>query len=110
MQKLIGVLCLTLGITAFTFAGGSSEEERVMENTNTSVAESESNSQEDKNIDKELLKYLTPGEQELVEAYHVGDSFPVTLTEEEWRSRLDDFQYNVLREHGTERAFHGTTV
>ena len=33
-----------------------------------------------------------------------GD-FPFTLTEAEWRERLDDMQYYVLREHGTERSF-----
>eukprot|EP00873_Tetraselmis_striata_P032347 jgi/Tetstr1/452611/TSEL_039647.t1 len=33
-----------------------------------------------------------------------GD-FPFTLPEAEWRERLDDMQYYVLREHGTERSF-----
>ncbi|MFW6328657.1 MAG: peptide-methionine (R)-S-oxide reductase MsrB [Alkalispirochaetaceae bacterium] len=31
--------------------------------------------------------------------------FPVDLSEQEWRERLDDFAYYVLREDGTERAF-----
>lgn len=31
--------------------------------------------------------------------------FPFTLTEAEWRERLDEMEYYVLREHGTERAF-----
>lgn len=31
--------------------------------------------------------------------------FPFVLTEAEWRERLDEMQYYVLREHGTERAF-----
>ena len=31
-------------------------------------------------------------------------SFPVALSEEEWRHKLSAAQYRVLREHGTERA------
>ena len=30
--------------------------------------------------------------------------FPVSLSEDEWRKRLDKEQFYVLREHGTERA------
>src|SRR5690348_335921 len=33
-----------------------------------------------------------------------GKSFPVALSEEEWRRKLSAAQYRVLREHGTERA------
>ncbi len=32
---------------------------------------------------------------------------PVQKTDEEWREQLDPEQYNVLRQHGTERAFTG---
>lgn len=31
--------------------------------------------------------------------------FPFVLSEEQWRARLTEMQYYVLREHGTERAF-----
>ncbi len=31
--------------------------------------------------------------------------YPVELTERQWQRRLDDLQFNVLREDGTERAF-----
>ncbi len=31
--------------------------------------------------------------------------FPVQRTDEEWRERLTDLQYNVTRQQGTERAF-----
>ena len=33
--------------------------------------------------------------------------YPVELNEEEWKQRLSDFEYHVLREKGTEPAFSG---
>ena len=33
------------------------------------------------------------------------DSFPYTLSEAQWRKRLTDAEYRVLREEGTERAY-----
>jgi len=33
--------------------------------------------------------------------------FPITLSEQEWKQRLGEFEYYVLREKGTERAFTG---
>jgi peptide-methionine (R)-S-oxide reductase len=33
--------------------------------------------------------------------------YPTTLSEEEWQRRLGAFEYHVLREKGTERAFTG---
>jgi len=33
-----------------------------------------------------------------------GNTFPVSLTDDEWRKKLSAEQYRVLRKHGTERA------
>ena len=33
--------------------------------------------------------------------------YPITLSDQEWKQRLDEFEYYVLREKGTERAFTG---
>lgn len=35
------------------------------------------------------------------------NGFPVQRTEAEWRERLTPLQYQVTRQHGTERAFSG---
>jgi peptide-methionine (R)-S-oxide reductase len=66
-----------------------------------------SDGRDDRSPDRDLLAYLTPNERKLVEEYPAPESFAVELSEEEWRSRLTDFQHFILRDHGTERAFSG---
>jgi peptide-methionine (R)-S-oxide reductase len=34
-------------------------------------------------------------------------NYPITLSESEWKQRLSEFEYYVLRQKGTERAFTG---
>ena len=53
----------------------------------------------------------TPGDYDydlsdrVVYAENADLQYPITLEEETWQSFLDDFEYYILREKGTERAF-----
>lgn len=99
-QKSFFVLAAVFSAVLPLFAGGEAEAASSTDITNPGESE-------DSNIDRQLMKFLSPREKELVEQFPADGSFPVTLSDEEWRERLDDFQFNVLREKGTERAFSG---
>lgn len=103
--KLIPALLLLVVLPLS--AGGAGESTERMEDTSDSSRQQTVSSEEDMNIDQEVLQYLSPSERELVVEYPAEDTFPVSLSEEEWRNRLGDFEYHVLREKGTERAFTG---
>jgi methionine-R-sulfoxide reductase len=55
-------------------------------------------------------RYVTGGsrynpDRRIIHDPEVNVDYPVELPPSEWRSRLGDFEYYVLREDGTERAF-----
>jgi len=60
---------------------------------------------------KEKVETEEPAVKELagMKVYNDDEeiSYPVELEEDEWRTRLSDFGYAVLREKATERAFSG---
>lgn len=56
---------------------------------------------------KDAFDLLSEREKQMFRGREAPESFPVSLSEEEWRERLSDFEYQVLREQGTERAFTG---
>lgn len=50
---------------------------------------------------------MTIGRDVTVKIQEGEKPYPVELSESEWQNRLSDFEYHVLREDGTERAFSG---
>lgn len=53
---------------------------------------------------------LTPEAETLIGGRMIDEkthTFPVQLSEKEWESRLEPFQFSVLRKKATERAFTG---
>ena len=53
------------------------------------------------------LVYITGACQSKPRGEEETYSYPIQKTDEEWKKMLSEFQFYVLREHGTERAFSG---
>jgi peptide-methionine (R)-S-oxide reductase len=106
MKRIILIAALAGASVMFLAAGGNSEG---VSKGETEVADETSETEPMRNalMVERAMNALSPAERELVQQYPVPDEFPVSLTEEQWRERLDTMQYHVLREHGTERAFTG---
>lgn len=101
------VLSLLIGLAMTSAAVAGGQQESSGANTSRDDSLMGDTSGGEGNRDRDLLAYLSPNERSLVEEYPAPESFPVELSEDEWRSRLTEFQYFILREHGTERAFTG---
>ena len=105
-MRTILIFLLVALVSGIAFGGGGSESSTT-DVAHRGAQEGMEEQNADQAIDERLLRYLSAQERELVERHPAGDLFPVELSEEEWRGRLDDFRYHVLREQGTERAFSG---
>lgn len=57
-----------------------------------------------------LFFLLNSCAQEPAEQTSTNYKFEVVKTEKEWKAQLNDIEYKVLREEGTERAFSGIYV
>ncbi len=103
MKRLTLALLLLSAVVIALFAVGAREgTDRDADGPTREVTTMGSGSREERTI-----QFLTPAERRLFEDYPVPEEFSVTLSEQEWRERLDEMQFYVLREHGTERAFTG---
>lgn len=60
--------------------------------------------QSNKNVNKEEIEKSSDGVRIVSEDF---DNYAIQLSEEEWKKRLDEESYAILREQGTEYAFSG---
>lgn len=54
-----------------------------------------------------VMAFLTGACQSSSSAEEESHSYPIQKSEEEWKQTLSEFQFYVLRQQGTERAFSG---
>ena len=98
MRILRGILLL--GVSFSLWAGGAGERGSMV---NDEVAHDTA----DADKYERILARMHPLERELLADRSEVGEYPVRFTEREWRERLSDFAYHILRERGTERAFSG---
>ena len=101
IPRVLSTLLIVAAVVTPLTAAGSGETPSLMEDTGGTADAGENRASDD------LLAYLTPNERRLVERFPAPERFPVVRSEEEWQARLSEFQYFILREKGTERAFTG---
>ena len=91
---------LLLGVPLALWAGGAGERGSMV-NDEAPRAGADTDKYE------RLLARMHPLERELLPDRPEVGEYPIRFTEHEWRERLSDFAYYILRERGTERAFSG---
>lgn len=93
MKTIIYCAALLLVVAFTATAGGSSEQNE------TGAIDSQ--------VERFAYARLTDRERALIDTQPAPGVYTVQLSEEEWRARLDDFSFFLLREGGTEREGSG---
>ena len=91
---------LLLGFPLLLWAGGAGERGAML--NDEAVRDTA-----DADKYERLLARMHPLERELLTDQPEVGNYPVRFTEREWRERLSDSEYHILRKRGTERAFTG---
>lgn len=97
MRTLFTVLLLVVPLALWAAGSG---ESGFMSGTNVSHNGTDADYER-------FLARMHPLERELLTEQTETHEYQVQFTESQWRARLSDFEYYILRERGTERAFTG---